>query len=579
MSTSYREILNKLRDAFPHPISNSLSDAYLVQTVARALDKVDALKRADELKGEVPILGKPHPEPLHFKAALHKRLPQEISSLESVTEDLVDYLESLTIWGHPRTQFNVVTQPSTASLIGTLLAGLFNPNLAIEEACRKVGLAEIEAVAITAAMIGYDPEQASGVFTFGGTGTMLYGLKVGLEKAEGELNSAGQPEAKVMKQGVNNNVVVFTSEDSHYCSATVVGWLGLGTQNLVKISTNHLHEIDIDELRERACYEIKQGRKIAAFNVTMGTTDHFGLDNLQAVVQLRDELVKQFNLPYIPHIHADAVIGWAWSVFKDYPLEENPLGFRERTVRSLVLACDRVKHLHEADSVGIDFHKTGFAPYISSLVLFKDKKDLGWLVRDPESVPYLDYNKFDYHPGLYTLETSRGGTGVLAALANLKLFGKQGWQVLLGHLVEMAQLLREKLGAHGPSTVLNNENLGTVTLFRVYPYDLITPEIVNKELTEPEYREKLKQHNEYNQQIANYLYDEAMNGRGILISLTKKYTKTKYRDDSGQLLPDEQQESVVALKSYILSPFVDEKSVEDVVTKVLEAREHIRENI
>ena len=113
----------------------------------------------------------------------------------------------------------------------------------------------------------------------------------------------------------------------------------------------------------------------------------------------------------------------------------------------------------------------------------------------------------------------------------------------------------------------------------MYPYDLITPEIVNKELTEPEYREKLKQHNEYNQQIANYLYDEAMNGRGILISLTKKYTKTKYRDDSGQLLPDEQQESVVALKSYILSPFVDEKSVEDVVTKVLEAREHIRENI
>ena len=36
---------------------------------------------------------------------------------------------------------------------------------------------------MTAELIGYDPAQAGGVFTFGGTGTMLYGVKIGLEKA------------------------------------------------------------------------------------------------------------------------------------------------------------------------------------------------------------------------------------------------------------------------------------------------------------------------------------------------------------------------------------------------------------
>lgn len=59
------------------------------------------------------------------------------------------------------------------------------------------------------------------------------------------------------------------------------------------------------------------------------------------MVTLRNELVQEFSLPYCPHIHADAVIGWAWSVFTDYPFEVNPLGFRPRTVRALAGACKK----------------------------------------------------------------------------------------------------------------------------------------------------------------------------------------------------------------------------------------------
>ena len=61
---------------------------------------------------------------------------------------------------------------------------------------------------------------------------------------------------------------------------------------------------------------LDSGKKIAAIIATMGTTDAFGLDDLQAIVAMRDSLVDEFQLSYRPHIHADAVIGWAWSVFK-----------------------------------------------------------------------------------------------------------------------------------------------------------------------------------------------------------------------------------------------------------------------
>jgi glutamate/tyrosine decarboxylase-like PLP-dependent enzyme len=249
-------------------------------------------------------------------------------------------------------------------------------------------------------------------------------------------------------------------------------------------------------------------------------------------------------------------------VFNDYDLENNPLGFRRRTLRALAGACRRIRHLPLADSIGIDFHKTGFAPYISSLFLVKKREDFALISRDAAVMPYL-FQFGEYHPGTFTLETSRPGTGVLSALANLKLFGVEGLRATLGHIIEMAQLLREHLDGHEATTVLNRENFGTVTLFRVYPPGVDTFEIMRKELHDPAYRDSLLRHNDYNRRISEYVHAEAMAGRGVMISLTDCYRQTAYG------------EPVVGLKSYMLSPFVDEEHVEEVVRKVLEAREHI----
>ena len=45
--------------------------------------------------------------------------------------------------------------------------------------------------------------------------------------------------------------------------------------------------------------------------------------------------------------------------------------------------------------------------------------------RRDEEMPYL-FQSGERHPGQFTLETTRAGSGPLAALANLRLFGKQG---------------------------------------------------------------------------------------------------------------------------------------------------------
>ena len=544
MGAPYRDLLSQIRLAFPQPVSDRIHDSYFVFSLMRAIDQIDALK------SEIPLLGGSRTP--DYATARQARIANDASSVEQVTEELVAQFRGLPIWGHPRAQMNVVSCSSIASIIGVLLPAIYNPNLVSDDTAYGIMEAEVRVTAMAADLIGYDPNVASGLFTFGGTGTLLYGVKIGLEKAL----------PGTMETGIQGDAVVLASEQCHYSRLNVTGWLGLGERNVIEVPSRAGSDVDLDLLAEAAERALTDGRRIAAIIASMGTTDAFGVDDLDAIVALRDRLVTQFELDYRPHVHADAVIGWAWSVFTGYSFEENALGFRPRTVRALAGALHRIQHLGQADSVGLDFHKTGFAPYVSSLFLARDEADLQQLVRGRADMPYL-FQSGEHHPGLFSLETSRSGSGVLAALGSLRLLGKTGLRALLGHLVEMAELLREHLEGHRMTSVLNGENFGTVTLFRVYPDAVDTWTIKERERTDPSARDLLLAHNDYNRRIYRYLHDDAVAGRGVLISMTECYRLTEYH------------EPIVALKVYVLSPFVDEADVELLVAKVLEARRHV----
>src|SRR5438309_751394 len=197
MTAPYRDILRRIRLAFPQPVSDRVHDSYFTHSIMRALDLVD------EMKSGLPLLGKS--TPIDYEAGRRVQLAPQASTVEQVTAELVGYLEGMTIFGHPRIQQNVVNQPSIPSLIGVLLAALYNPNIGWDEYSRRVALAEVEATAITAGLVGYDPAQAAGAFTFGGTGTMLYGVKIGLEKAC----------PNTITGGLSQPAVLLTSEAGH----------------------------------------------------------------------------------------------------------------------------------------------------------------------------------------------------------------------------------------------------------------------------------------------------------------------------------------------------------------------------
>jgi L-2,4-diaminobutyrate decarboxylase len=544
MSDNYLDLVASLRQGFPQPVSDRVHDAYFVFSFLRALDQLDGMKSV------TPLLGKA--STLDYEAARLTTIDEAPKQLEQVTQTLVEHLSGMFIWGHPRAQINVIPPPTIASIIGNLLPSIYNPNLVSEESSRQVAVAEVEVSSMTARLIGYDAGKSAGLFTFGGTGTLLYGVKLGLEKA-----CPG-----TAQKGVRERAVIFCSERAHYACLSVANWLGIGQENVIQVPCSPENEIRTCLLETMARDVLKDGGKIAAIVATMGTTDHFGLDDLKSVREIRDRLVDEFHLEYTPHIHADAVIGWAWSVFNDYDFDANPLGFRHRTVRALAGTRRRIQQLPLADSTGIDFHKTGFTPYVSSLFLVKDSMDLELITRKQSDTPYL-FHDGHYHPGRYTLETSRAGGAPMAALANLRLFGKNGLRALLGHVVSMAEVLREYLEGHAATTVVNRGNFGPVTLFRVYPDGVDTFSITEREQKDVAHRELLRKHNDYNRRIYQLVQAEALRGEGVVISLTDCYRETDYG------------EPIVALKSYLLSPFAEERYVDAVLESLWRARAQI----
>src|SRR3954462_10294026 len=98
--TNYRELLQRIRLAFPQPVSDRVHDSYFVHSIMRALDQVDALK------SELPLLGQV--TPADYEAGRRAALRDAPSSIEEVTHELVGYLQGMPIFGHPRTQQNVV---------------------------------------------------------------------------------------------------------------------------------------------------------------------------------------------------------------------------------------------------------------------------------------------------------------------------------------------------------------------------------------------------------------------------------------------------------------------------------------
>jgi glutamate/tyrosine decarboxylase-like PLP-dependent enzyme len=364
--------------------------------------------------------------------------------------------------GHPFMVKNLIPTSSLPALATYLAVSLYMGNAVTAEDAGQALSAELACAQAIASLAGYDPIRSAGVFTFGGTGTNLYAMKIGLSKV---LPYHG-------RTGINSEkLVVIESSPAHYSHQTGANWLGIGQDNCLRVPSLPDQTTDLEKLEQLCTKVVEEGYKIICINIVGGTTSNLGIDDAQKVFNIRQRLIEKHHLGYTPHIHMDAVLGWAYLNFRNYDFSANPLMFSDQGLIQIKKILSRISTIKYADSFGVDFHKTGYVAYTSSMIIVKEKSDFSLLKRDGDIMTPLFHDNQAYNPGIFTLETSRSTANILATWIALQTFGKTGYQCLLGHAIEMGIVFQNNIDkfASAGMYVANRERFGPDVFVRCYP--------------------------------------------------------------------------------------------------------------
>lgn len=454
---------------FPSPYKG-VSDSFRSE-VDSALAQLEDMKQT---KGGPAYLGTEFGLP-DYSDVNEAEIPEQVSTLQDVVSDMLELFEGMVNTAHPLSQPNVLPPANKASIIATLFANYFSQNFIEGEYAWNLEKAEMETSAMISRLIpGWDPTKAGGLFTYGGSGCYLYAVKYALAHVLQDQDSR--------LKGVRTDGKILVSQQGHYAKMNSTDWLGLGMDNIVDIETDDdTNAMDMNDLREKLEELKEQQIPVIAVICTMGTTDAFAIDPVDEVAALLQEFPNPPGYKR-PLIYCDAVIGWSFLTFKGYDFSKNPSGMTRSISDTIEQIYNKILKIQYADAVGVDFHKTGWVPYATSLFLTKDLPYFKSLMNRPGAV-YLN-ERTEYNPGLYSLEVSRSAAPALSAWATLRYFGLQGFQTTITNVLEMSLCLREILKEEPNMICVNEEDTAFVTLFRVYPEEVDAETRYERELTE-----------------------------------------------------------------------------------------------
>lgn len=375
---------------------------------------------------------------------------------ETLAEYMADYFKGVIRWHYPLAFHNIKTPINIYAAAVSALSMLYDANLAEDKNCGNMASAELEVIKYLSEAAGWDAKNSGGYFTFGGTSTLLNAVKIGINKA--------LPNAS--KTGIKEDVFIVCSEQEHHSINKVCNWLGIGKENCIMMPTDDNYQFDVVRAEEIITKQILNNRKLVAIIACGGTTVQKIIDPIKMIKDMRDRIISQLNLNYCPHLHVDSVISWPLLFFNGYSFIENPLNIKKDVINAVESIYLKLKDIRYADSFGADFHKTGFCPFASSTLVTKNKSDLltlnGELDLDYQTIGFGQYNTTDY-----VLECSRSLSGVMSALAVLKLLGKNGIRSEFASITVTDLKIRSMLSQLDDFEIINPVTFGIDILFIV----------------------------------------------------------------------------------------------------------------
>ena len=524
-------------------------DEYFGDYKDNNLDRVITyMKNLDAELNEYYNFGKPFFKgdyQLKYEELLEKKqLNYESICNKEVFDYIAPYFKNIPNWNNPGTMINVIPPVNLISLAAANIANMYNPNFAQDTYAGLLITSELEVAKYLSDLVGWDWKKSYGTFTFGGKGTNLYATKVALNKIDQEIKQHGCE---------RDRYFMLTSKNGHPCHYEVCNWLGIGSTNCYEIDCDDNGQMKLAEARKIIEDNLNKGRIFLGYNLTAGSTNELYVDPIKEIYNMNKDIVKKYNLNYIPYIHADAVLGWVYLFFNSYDFKKNPFKIEKHNLDKIKSLNRKVQELKYADSIGIDFHKTGFCPYTSSIILFKNKDD--YFTLDPkDNIPFENLHFGNYNPYHTTLELTRASNGPLSALCTLKSLGIKGFQEIISKMFSSTEYFRLELIKDKRICLINPETEGLASLFIIKPKEYL--DLTLEELLKLP-QEDITIIKDYNVNYGKYILEQSKKGK---ISFT--YTSSRSYVVPGTNI------KIGALKAYPMSVFLDNYEIDRILKEI-----------
>ena len=289
----------------------------------------------------------------------------------------------------------------------------------------------------------HSAHHALGSFCSGGTVANITALWVARNqklKADGVFKGVNRSglAAAYRHYGIDQ-LGLICSKRGHYSLAKAADLVGIGRDQMLTIPCPE-QTLDPEQALKAGLRYQEEGNGVLALVGIAGTTETGHIDPLDELADVAKELGCWF--------HVDAAWGGATLFSTSYR--------------------DRLAGIERADSVTIDAHKQMYVPMGAGMAVFKDPASANAIRHHAQYI--LREGSKDL--GSTTLEGSRNGMAMMV-YSSLRIFGRQGYQLLIDHCIEKAQLFADLIRRHPDFELVTAPTLSILT-YRICPHALQT---------------------------------------------------------------------------------------------------------
>ncbi len=366
--------------------------------------------------------------PLEIRSWLEEELPTASSDPEevlAVTKEKV--VKTATMNMGPNMYAYVMAGGTQISILAELLASTINQNVGKWHLAPVISEMEQLVVKWAAQFIGYEPN-AAGVLVSGGSAANLTALTVARNitfEAEG-----------VRERGLfaMAPLAVYCSTETHSCVDKSVDMLGIGANQLRKISVTDDFTIDLQQLELQIEADKENGIRPFCVIGNAGTVNTGAIDPLGALASI----AKKYDMWF----HVDGAYGaLAASVHEKRPSYEG---------------------MQQADSIALDFHKWLYQPFEAGCVLVKSwssfkktyYKKASYLSSDISADERVDFNEYQF-------QLSRNAKA-LKIWMSFKVYGADLLRQMIAKDLSLTRHLADQVQSATDFSLKSNATLGVV---------------------------------------------------------------------------------------------------------------------